>query len=151
LRRLGVSASDVEDVCQEVFITVHRRLPTFEGRSSLLTWIYGICVKVAADHRKRLRTRRERMAEFAAEPIASSQLADPIAIREARAKLDRILDGLEDSKRAVFVLYEIEELPMGEVATALGVPIQTAYSRLHAARAEVAAAIGRAANEESSP
>jgi RNA polymerase sigma-70 factor (ECF subfamily) len=150
LRRLGVPASDVEDVCQEVFVTVHRRLPSFEGRSSVLSWVYGICVKVAADHRKRARTHRRKMAALAAEPTGLDEKDDPVAIRQARARLDAILDALEDSKRAVFVLYEIEELSMSDVAAAVGCPVQTAYSRLHAARTEVAAAIARTSKKERS-
>ncbi len=72
-----------------------------------------------------------------------SNQEDDAALREARATLDRILDGLDDDKRAVFVLFEIEELPMTEVAMAVGCPLQTAYSRLHAARREVEAAMHR--------
>ena len=53
LRRMGVREADVEDVTQEVFVVVHRRLPEFEGRSAMRTWIYGICLRVASDHRRR--------------------------------------------------------------------------------------------------
>ena len=59
LRRLGVDESDVEDVCQEVFLVVDRRLPEFEGRSSLRTWIYAICLRCASRYRKRPHLRRE--------------------------------------------------------------------------------------------
>src|SRR5207302_10408961 len=59
LRRLGVPESDVEDVCQEVFVVVHRKLGDFEGRSSLRTWIYGICTRTASDYRRSGRVRRE--------------------------------------------------------------------------------------------
>jgi RNA polymerase sigma-70 factor, ECF subfamily len=142
LRALGVAEADVDDVCQEVFITVHRRLPTFDGRSAVRTWVYGICVRVAADYRKRVRSRRE-LGEDAPELSVEPRQEDAVSIRQARAELHRILDGLDDDKRAVFVLYEIEELAMSEVAAALGCPLQTAYSRLHAARREVEAAVER--------
>jgi RNA polymerase sigma-70 factor (ECF subfamily) len=143
LRRLGVSEADVDDVCQEVFVTVHRRLPDFEGRSSVRTWVYGICVRTASDYRKRSRTRREVMPDAPIEvPIDPGQ-EENVSLRQARRTLDRILDRLDDDKRTVFVLYEIEELPMNEVSTALGCPLQTAYSRLHAARIEVAQAVAR--------
>lgn len=143
LRALGVAEADVDDVCQEVFITVHRRLPTFDGRSAVRTWVYGICVRVAADYRKRVRSRRELGADEPPEVVVAPRQEDAVSIRQARAELHRILDGLDDDKRAVFVLYEIEELTMNEVASALGCPLQTAYSRLHAARREVAAAVER--------
>jgi RNA polymerase sigma-70 factor (ECF subfamily) len=68
---------------------------------------------------------------------------DDVAVREARVLLDRVLDELDDDKRAAFVLYEIEELPLKDLAAALGCPLQTAYSRLQAARREVEEALRR--------
>jgi RNA polymerase sigma-70 factor (ECF subfamily) len=143
LRRLGVAEADVNDVCQDVFMVVHRKLPDFEGRSSVRTWVYGICVRVAADHRKAAKRLREVPGEDAAEAAIEPGQERAVHLREATAMLDRILDGVDDEKRAVFVLYEIEELGMQEVATALGCPLQTAYSRLHAARREVEAGAQR--------
>jgi RNA polymerase sigma-70 factor (ECF subfamily) len=143
LRRLGVSEADVDDVCQEVFVTVHRRLADFEGRSSVRTWIYGICVRTASDYRKRAHTRRECSPEVADEPAVAPDQENAVSLRQARDTLDRLLDRLDDDRRAVFVLYEIEELSMAEVAAVLGCPLQTAYSRLHAARRDVDAALDR--------
>lgn len=141
LRRLGVPERDVEDVCQEVFLVVARKLEEFEGRSSVRTWVYGICVRVASDYRKSARVRREEISPVAGEGPDSDKQLDVVALRQARATLDRILDTLDDDKRAVFVLYEIEQVKMPEIALALGCPLQTAYSRLHAARARVQEAI----------
>ena len=144
LRRLGVPEADVEDVCQEVFVVVHRKLGDFEGRSSMKTWIYGICARTASDYRRSGRVRREVLTD--APPDAPHEPAqhEVVALRQARATLDRILDQLDDDKRSVFVLYEIEELTMAEVAEALSCPLQTAYSRLHAARKVVETAVERA-------
>lgn len=144
LRRLGVPESDVEDVCQEVFVVVHRKLGDFEGRSSLRTWIYGICARTASDYRRSGRVRREVVTDAPPETAHEGGQDDAVALRQARATLDRILDDLDDDKRSVFVLYEIEELTMAEVADALGCPLQTAYSRLHAARKVVEAGVMRA-------
>src|SRR5690606_13923988 len=58
LRRLGVAEADVDDVCQDVFMVVHRKLDAFEGRSSMRTWIYGICARTASDYRRSGRVRR---------------------------------------------------------------------------------------------
>jgi RNA polymerase sigma-70 factor (ECF subfamily) len=143
LRRLGVHESDVEDVCQEVFVVIHRRLPEFEGRSAVRTWVYGICVRAASDYRRRAHRRREIVTEAPPEQEAKDDAHQELAAREARTHLDRILSELDDDKRAVFVLYEIESLPMNDVAEAVGCPVQTAYSRLHAARALVATAAKR--------
>ena len=133
LRRLGVRPADVEDACQEVFLVVHRKLASFEQRSAMRTWLYGIAVRCAADHRRRNPPPADPPAD-AAEPAIDAGQPDSVARRQARALLDELLDALDDDKRAVFVLYELEELPMSEVAAAVGCPLQTAYSRLHAAR-----------------
>jgi RNA polymerase sigma-70 factor (ECF subfamily) len=143
LRRLGVAERDADDVCQEVFVVVHRRIASFEGRSSPRTWLYGICVRTASEYRKRAVKRQENVIANADEGAIDANQEDITALREARAMLDRILEGLDDGKRAVFVLYEIEELPMAEVAVAVGCPLQTAYSRLHAARRDVDAVLHR--------
>jgi RNA polymerase sigma-70 factor (ECF subfamily) len=150
LRRLGVSDVDVEDVCQEVFLVVHRRLSVFEARSSLRTWIYGICVRVASEHRRRHRRREELCAAPPEQSVPASQDHD-IEQRRALAVLDAALDRLDDDKRAVFVLYELEELSMTEVAEVIGCPAQTAYSRLHAARRIMKDAIEGALRERSEP
>ena len=144
LRRLGVPEADVEDVCQEVFVVVHRKLGDFEGRSSLKTWIYGICARTASDYRRSGRVRREIVTDTPPEVPHEGAQHETIMLKQARAALDRILDQLDDDKRSVFVLYEIEELTMAEVAEALSCPLQTAYSRLHTARKLVATAIEEA-------
>ena len=158
LRRLGVAEGDIDDVCQEVFVVVMRKLAEFEGRSQLRTWIYGICVRSASDYRKRAPRRREVLTDEVPEGVTGKGPHEYATEAEARDLLDRLLAELDDDKRAVFVLYEIEELPMAEVALALECPLQTAYSRLHAARrrvqeraAELAAAEGLAPKEGRRP
>lgn len=143
VRRLGVAESDTADVCQEVFVVIHRRLAEFEGRSSVRTWVYGICVRAASDYRRRVSRRRETVTDDVPEAATEPRQDVALSMREARARLDRVLDELDDDKRAVFVLYEIEELTMADVASAVGCPLQTAYSRLHAARAQVQESIQR--------
>lgn len=137
LRRLGVREADVEDQCQEVFVVVHRKLAEFEGRSQFKTWIYGICLRVASDYRRRAHVRREEPTADVPEQQHSPPQARLLERAQARALLDAALAELDEDKRAVFVLYEIEEVPMAEVALAAGCPLQTAYSRLHAARRRV--------------
>lgn len=141
LGRLGVAHADIEDVCQEVFIVVHRRLAEFEGRSSLRTWIYGIALRCASDYRRR-NARRQPAVAVAEVAVAGSQ-HDDLHARDARATLDQLLELLDADKREVFVLFELEELAMTEVVAIVGCPVQTGYSRLHAARAIVASAASR--------
>jgi RNA polymerase sigma-70 factor, ECF subfamily len=151
LRRLGVRESDVEDVCQEVFLIIHKKLGGFEGRSSLRTWVYGICVRAASDYRKRSFRRNETVTESPPELLSASDPHGETAGRQARLLLDQIVGELDDDKRAVFVLFEIEELAMAEVATAVGCPLQTAYSRLHAARAQVEKGVARLVSSREAP
>jgi RNA polymerase sigma-70 factor, ECF subfamily len=143
LRRLGVTDADADDVCQNVFLTVHRKLPTFEGRSSVRTWIYSICVNAASDYRRSGRRRHEIVTDEVEEEVIPATQHEQLGMRRARVELERILDTLDDEKRAVFVLYEIEQLPMNGVAVAVGCPLATAYSRLHAAREHVEGAVKR--------
>jgi RNA polymerase sigma-70 factor (ECF subfamily) len=146
LRRLGVAAADADDACQEVFVVVHRKLGEYEGRAVVRTWLYGIAVRVAAAQRRRSHARHEIATEdpVARDAASSSNPEGAAADREALVLLDRALDELDDEKRAVFVLYEVEGLEMPEVAEALACPVQTAYSRLHAARKEVEKSMRRA-------
>ena len=119
LRHLGIPEADVEDLCQEVFVVVQRKLGEFEGRSELRTWLYGICLRVAADHRRRAHVRNERPHPDPTEGLAASPGMRPDARAEARSALQALLDELDDDKRAVLVLYELEGLTMKEVAEAL--------------------------------
>jgi len=135
LRHLGVPEADTPDLCQEVFVTVHRKLASFEGRSQLRTWLYGICIRVASEHRRRPHVRREiALAEPTRETDAEPATALDSSLEQRRA-VERMLSVLDEDKREVVVLYEIEGFSMKEVAEILGCPLQTAYSRLHAARA----------------
>ncbi len=142
LRRLGVRPSDIEDTCQEAFLVVHKKLDDFKG-GSMRAWLFAIAVRVASDHRKRAHVRREIPGAEAPEPAAPEGQTAAIDRERARALLESILLTLDDDKRHVFIAYELEEMSMNEIAAALGCPVQTAYSRLHAAREHVTTAIDR--------
>jgi RNA polymerase sigma-70 factor (ECF subfamily) len=141
LRRLGVAEVDADDVCQDVFVVVHRRLGSFHGGCSLRTWLYGICLRVASEHRRRPHHRREEVVEAVPDEAVDASQEEEVERRRALLRLDEALDELDDDKRAIFVLFELEQMPMVEVAAAAGCPLQTAYSRLHAARKIVEAAL----------
>jgi len=134
LRHLGVSDADTPDLCQEVFVTVHNRLPSFEGRSSLRTWLYGICIRVASEHRRRAYVRYERPESDPSPAEAGPTEVGVDTHFEQRSAVERLLGVLDEDKRLVVVLYEIEGFSMKEVAEIVGCPLQTAYSRLHAGR-----------------
>lgn len=137
IRRMGVPPSDVEDVAQNVFLVVHRHLGSYEGRGSVKAWLFGIVRRAVADHRRARRRRPEIPTEEP--PLGSVEPQSEAALDRARerALLDRALSVLDDDKREVFVLFELEQMSMVDVAAAVGCPLQTAYSRLYAGRERV--------------
>jgi len=140
LRRSGVAECDLSDVRQEVFIVVLRKLGGFEGRSSLSTWLYAISVQVASDYRRKAHRRREQLG------CERHDSCDPDALgtlerRERLEQVLRLVDALPLPQREVFVLHELFELSMAEVATRLRCPLKTAFSRLYAARRQLLAGL----------
>jgi RNA polymerase sigma-70 factor (ECF subfamily) len=143
VQRLGVPLSQADDVVQEIFIVVHRRLSEFEGRSTLKTWLYGIALRVVRTHR--MKARREPVA------VDADDFRAPEATRpderaenaEAARLVNALLDGLEYEQREVFVLAELEQLSAPEIAEALGAKLNTVYSRLRLARRAFAEAAAR--------
>ncbi|MEZ4302541.1 MAG: sigma-70 family RNA polymerase sigma factor [Polyangiaceae bacterium] len=144
LSRLGVREADLEDAKQAVFLVVHRRLGDLLPRASFTTWLHGICVRVASEHRRRAHVRRELLPGELPDSAAPPTQEDAVALSEARESLSRMLAALDEDKRAVFVLFELEERPMAVVARLVGCPVQTAYYRLYAARREIDAILSGA-------
>ena len=148
LLRLGIPRADAPDAAQQVFLVVHRRLTSFDGTSALRTWLFGICLRVASDHRDKAHVRREVVgAPLPRETVEPAQL-DAIARTQARTMLETLLATLDAEKRAVFTLYELEDWSMAEVAQAVGCPLRTAYSRYRAARERIEAEAKRLWPEE---
>lgn len=141
LRRLGVDEADVEDAAQDVFVVAHRRLGEFEGRAAVRTWLYSIALRVASN-RRRKHARRDALLQRM--PRAIPEDLEELAARgQARAILESLLDRLDEHKRVVFVLAELEELTVPVIADMVGENPRTIYSRLRAARASVATALDR--------
>lgn len=137
LLALGVPRASVDDAVQDTFLVVYRRLGEFEGRSSVRTWVLSIAVRVAADHRRRHQRKGRPQAELSDELPARDPLPDDLLERsEAIDALLRLLTQLDEAKRTVFVLAELEQLTAPEIAAALDVPVNTVYSRLRLARQE---------------
>lgn len=146
LQRLGVRPSDLDDMLQEVFMIVHQRLHTFDHSSKITTWLFGVCLRAASDYRRRAWRRRESVGDEPVEEPGGSHETTPeddAAGSEARRRLDAVLDELDVEKRAVFVMFEVEEMGCDEIAALVGVPVGTIYSRLHAARKQFEKALAR--------
>jgi RNA polymerase sigma-70 factor (ECF subfamily) len=133
VRRLGVGAPEVEDLAQEVFLQVHNTLPRMHPDVPARSWLFGIVRRVVANHRRKLQRRGQLHAEVERTQRTQTRPDGESGMHE-RWLLDQALERLDADKREIFVLFELEELPMKEVAQLVGCPLQTAYSRLYAAR-----------------
>jgi RNA polymerase sigma-70 factor (ECF subfamily) len=147
-RRLGVPEAAVDDAVQDVFIVAHRRLPDFEARSSVRTWLFGILLKVAKDYRrseKRREAREQAGAELASltRDAGSESPAEALARKQAAEIVTRLIESIDEEKRTVFVLVELEQLSVTDVAAAEGLNVNTAHARLRAARQQFEQAVAR--------
>jgi RNA polymerase sigma-70 factor, ECF subfamily len=150
LRRLGVPESQVEDATQDVFLVVHRRIGSWSvALCTIETWLFGIVLRVARNYR---RAQRRRLAWLL--PASNGSLlqgvatttdgpAEILARREAAAVFERAIATLEESRRAIFLLVDVEQLAVPEAASALGINTNTAYWRLRKARLSFRRALTR--------
>lgn len=142
-RRLGVPESAVDDVVQDAFLVLHRRLAEYDGRASLKRWLLGILVKVVADHRRRFRRKEGACVPHESDSASDVAIASPAPSPGEDAErsetvllLDQLLRQLDKDKREVLVLAELEEMSVPEIAEILGQNVNTIYARLRAARRE---------------
>jgi len=145
LRRQGVPESQLRDAAQEVFLVVHRRLGDFEGRAPLRSWLFSIVTRVARQNR---RTRRRKELPDVDDPeyVADTTNPDPEGQAERGESLRLVLEllgELDEGKRDVFVLSDLEDMTVPEIAAAVNANVNTVYSRLRAARSELRRALQR--------
>lgn len=147
--RMGVPESDAEDVVQEVFVTVYRRLGEFEGRAQLKTWVFTIAVHLVQHY---FRTRARKPGDRASAKGTEIQAlvdqredgpANQVERGERYDALDRVLGQLDEGKRLVFVLAELEQLTLVEIGEIVGANPNTVATRLRAARQAFEKALAR--------
>src|SRR6202050_4383093 len=134
--RLGVASDSVDDVVQDVFLVAHARMNTIEQPERLRSWLYSVVRRTASTHRRGEQRRNARRSEFnenatsllQPSPLDLAQLSDGLRL------LLLILRDIDPLRREVFVLAELEEMTVPEIAEALAIPLNTAYSRLRSAR-----------------
>ncbi len=144
LFRLGVRRPDLEDLTHEVFVAVHRALADYDPARPLRPWLFGFAFRVASDHRRRAHHRREAPDERAGEAPDARPLADEqLASEEARLLLLAGLDALPIERRAVVVMHDLDGCSAPEIAGAVGIPLNTVYSRLRLGREQLGAAVKR--------
>lgn len=146
LRTFGVPDAQIEDAVQDVFVVVHRRLAEWQGRAAITTWLFAIARRVAGSHRRRAGRRATQPVEPLSDELPDDRPGggDPfaeISRAQAAATVLAILEQLDDDKRAVFALVELEQLSVPEVARMLDLNLNTAYSRLRLARHAFEAAV----------
>jgi RNA polymerase sigma-70 factor (ECF subfamily) len=140
LRRQGVERAEADDKTQEVFAIAFRRFDDFEERGhGPRAWLFQILLRVASDARRHRRRHRE---DAGGTPALERQFVEApqtgaILRREAIHELGRALAHIDESRRAVLVLHDIEEMTVPEISRTLAVPLNTVYSRLRVARAKL--------------
>jgi RNA polymerase sigma-70 factor (ECF subfamily) len=149
LRRRGVSESLLKDALQDVFVVAHRRLSEFHATEHVRRWLFVIAVRVAANHRRALRRRWTRFfgdSEIDLDTIAAGRAEEPLELAEHSERVRlfyALLESLDDDKRTVFVLAELEQMSVPEIASILAINVNTAHARLRAGRKRFEQALRR--------
>jgi RNA polymerase sigma-70 factor, ECF subfamily len=144
-RRLGALDSHIDDVVQEVFVVVQRKLGDFQGRSELRTWLFGITRRIVSAHLRSQARRPRASIEDIGEPadVSTPNAETRLVAVEDNRLLYALLDELDSDKREVFVLSELEELSGPQIADALGLHLSNVYARVRGARQAFDAALKR--------
>jgi len=134
--RLGMRREEVDDIVQEVFLVAHRRGGFVPGAARPTTWLAEIALRVSSSTRRRLRRSREDPdVQTLADAVSSARSpGEQVETAEALRRVQQALEVLDDAKRAVFILFELEGESCESIAAGLGIPVGTVYSRLHKAR-----------------
>jgi RNA polymerase sigma-70 factor (ECF subfamily) len=143
LRRLGVPASELEDLTHDVFLQVHRHLADYDRARPVRPWLFGFAYRIASQNRRRAHRRREVHVETDLVPHGGSSPEELAAVEEHRQIVIQALQMIDLQRRAVFVLYELDGVAIADIAASLKIPANTAYSRLRVARDEFAVAVKR--------
>jgi RNA polymerase sigma-70 factor, ECF subfamily len=139
LRTFGVAEAQLEDAAQDVFVVVHRRLGEFEGRAAITTWLFAIARRVASAHRRK--ASGVRTEELSDDVASGTDTFAAMSRAQAAATVMGILERMDEDKRIVFALVELEQLSVPEVSRMLDVNLNTTYSRLRLARVAFEAAV----------
>jgi RNA polymerase sigma-70 factor (ECF subfamily) len=146
LRGLGVPRSALDDAAQDVFLVVYRRRGDFAGESSFRTWLFGIVRRVAFNQRRSASRKRTQAEDLSVDPLptALSPLEQAQNV-EAAGFVQEFVKRLPKGQREVFILVMLEEMTIPEVAEALEIRLNTAYTWLRRARARFRDAMARRA------
>jgi RNA polymerase sigma-70 factor (ECF subfamily) len=136
LRRLGVQAGDLEDVAQELFVTVHRSLDEYDPGRPLRPWLFSFALRYAANYR-RLARNQGHVSDEALHGFAAGEGSSA----EARDVVLRALAALDFERRTIMIMHDLEGFDAPEIASQVGIPLNTVYSRLRLARTDFRTAV----------
>ena len=139
LQRLGIRQPDIEDLAHEVFLVLSRKWPDYDPSRPLRPYLFGIAFRIASHHRRR--QLREVPCEVPEIADTQTQPDQALSAVEARALVLDALERVPFGRRAVFVMHDLDETPMRDIAKTLHIPLFTAYSRLRKARQEFERAV----------
>jgi RNA polymerase sigma-70 factor (ECF subfamily) len=143
LRRLGIPGSDLPDLSHEVFLRVFGALQHYDHRRPLRPWLFGVCLRTASDFRRLARHRREVHTGSVEMPDKGASADQLVVEGEDRDLIIQALQAVRLERRAVLVMNKIDGLSVPEISEALGVPLNTAYSRLRRGLIDLTAAVRR--------
>jgi RNA polymerase sigma-70 factor (ECF subfamily) len=143
--RMTGNTAEAEDLTQEVFIHVYRKIGSFRGDSTLMTWLHRVTVNRTLMHFRKSAVRRERTTEDGATPEPEVRLAERLGQMPAvdRLMLEKAVTQLAPGYRAVFILHDVEGYEHSEIARSLGISTGTSKSQLHKARLRLRQFIGQ--------
>jgi RNA polymerase sigma-70 factor (ECF subfamily) len=136
LQRLGVPEATLEDALQDVYVVVLRRLDGFHEGTHPRAWLFAIAMRVASNYRRALQRRGPLVALRESVPDNGADLFEGAVRANAARIVQAFLDRLDDDRRAVFVMAELEQMTAPEIAMALPANVNTVYGRLRTARGE---------------
>lgn len=136
LRQMGIHPSEIDDVCQDVFVQVYRYLGRFQYRSQLTTWLYKICLSQSSRLRRKQKVARALSAVFGPREAEAVQASIDVPEEELARRTSAAVGQLSGAQREVFVLYELQGLSGEQIAEIVDCPVATVWSRLHYARRE---------------
>ena len=149
LTRFGTHSSDIEDLAHETFLVLQRRWGEYDQSRALRPYLFGIAFRVASAYRRQ--RSRERLTHSVDVPDLAKNPEQALESEQVRTIVLAALERVPLDRRAVFIMHELDEVPMQDVAVTLRIPTFTAYSRFRKARKEFAVAVARMLGRTAKP
>lgn len=143
LRRLGARSGDVEDLAQEVFVTVYDRFDTYDRDRPIRPWLFAFAFRTASNYQRLARHRREVGVVAAPEGTTEDTPEKAVHQRQQQQLLLEALQSVPIERRSALIMHDIDGFEAKEISTALSIPVNTVYSRVRVARDELKKSLHR--------